>query len=164
MTLECRIDVLNLSARCSNALKAENIILVRDLIKLTPAEIKNIVNIGEKQVSEIQNEVSRFGLALGCSVQPVKQEEDSPLNIEKEHCDYYLEVYWWDYTLVDKVATKKEKNVLAFIGLYRDYELEFEDQLTILTNLRENLISAYLNWPDGEVTVSLVIKEEGVNL
>jgi len=86
------------------------------------------------------------------------------MNIEKEHCDYYLEVYWWDYTLVDKVATKKEKNVLAFIGLYRDYELEFEDQLTILTNLRENLISAYLNWPDGEVTVSLVIKEEGVNL
>jgi hypothetical protein len=33
-----------------------------------------------------------------------------------------------------------------------------------LTQLRENLISAYLNWPDGEVTVSLVIKEEGVNL
>ena len=86
------------------------------------------------------------------------------MNIEKEHCDYYLEVYWWDYILVDKVATKKEKNVLAFIGLYRDYELEFEDQLTILTNLRENLISAYMNWPDGEVTVSLVIKEEGVNL
>jgi sensor histidine kinase regulating citrate/malate metabolism len=84
--------------------------------------------------------------------------------IEKEHCDYYLEVYWWDYTLVDKVATKKEKNVLAFIGLYRDYELEFEDQLTILTNLRENLISAYMNWPDGEVAVELTIKEEGVNL
>ena len=84
--------------------------------------------------------------------------------IEKEHCDYYLEVYHWDYTIVDKVVTKKEKNVLSFIGLYRDYELEFEDQLTILTNLRENLISAYMNWPDGEVTVSLVIKEEGVNL
>jgi hypothetical protein len=53
---------------------------------------------------------------------------------------------------------------LSFIGLYRDFELEFEDQLTILTQLRENLISAYLNWPDGEVAVSLVIKEEGVNL
>jgi len=83
---------------------------------------------------------------------------------KKENCDYYLEVYHWDYTIVDKVVTKKEKNVLSFIGLYRDYELEFEDQLTILTNLRENLISAYMNWPDGEVTVSLVIKEEGVNL
>ena len=164
MALECSIDVLNLSARCSNALKAENIILVRDLIKLTPAEIKKIVNIGEKQVSEIQNEVSRFGLALGCSVQPVKQEEDSPLDIKKDHCDYYLEVYHWEYTLVDKVVTKKDKNVLAFIGLYRDYELEFEDQLTILTNLRENLISAYMNWPDGEVAVELTIKEEGVNL
>ena len=84
--------------------------------------------------------------------------------IKKEHCDYYLEVYHWDYTIVDKVVTKKEKNVLAFIGLYRDYELEFEDQLTILTNLRENLISAYMNYPDGEVTVKLTIKEECVNL
>ena len=84
--------------------------------------------------------------------------------IEKEHCDYYLEVYYWDHKLVDRVVTQKEKIVLSFIGLYRDFELEFEDQLTILTNLRENLISAYLNWPDGEVTVSLVIKEEGINL
>jgi len=84
--------------------------------------------------------------------------------VEKEHCDYYLEVYHWDYTLVDKVVTKKEKNVLAFIGLYRDYELEFEDQLALLVNLRENLISAYMNWPDGEVAVELTIKEEGVNL
>ena len=98
------------------------------------------------------------------------------MNIEKEHCDYYLEVYHWDHKLVNGVTvgdiltgigqtvTQKEKIVLAFIGLYRDWDLEFEDQLTILTNLRENLISAYLNWPDGEVTVSLVIKEEGVNL
>jgi hypothetical protein len=85
------------------------------------------------------------------------------MNIEKDVCDYYLEVYWWDYTLVDKVATKKEKNVLAFIGLYRDYELEFEDQLKILTDLRENLMSAYMNWPDGEVAVELTIKEEFIN-
>ena len=84
--------------------------------------------------------------------------------VEKEHCDYYLEVYHWEYTLVDKVVTKKDKNVLAFIGLYKDWELEFEDQLALLTNLRENLISAYMNWPDGEVTVKLTIKEEGVNL
>ena len=49
------------------------------------------------------------------------------MNIEKDICDYYLEVYWWDYTLVDKVVTKKEKNVLAFIGLYKDWDLEFEN-------------------------------------
>ena len=84
--------------------------------------------------------------------------------IEKDLCDYYLEVYHWDHKLVNGVVTQKEKIVLSFIGLYRDFDLEFEDQLTILTQLRENLISAYLNWPDGEVTVSLVIKEEGVNL
>ena len=86
------------------------------------------------------------------------------MNIEKEHCDYYLEVYHWEYTLVDKVATKKEKNVLAFIGLYKDFDLEFEDQLIILTQLRENLMSAYMNWPDGEVIVKLTIKEECINL
>ena len=86
------------------------------------------------------------------------------MNIEKDHCDYYLEVYNWEYALVDKTVTKKEKHVMAFVGLWRDYELEFEDQLKILTELRENLMSAYLNWPDGEVTVKLTIKEEGVNL
>jgi hypothetical protein len=84
--------------------------------------------------------------------------------IEKDLCDYYLEVYHWEYTLVDKVVTKKEKNILAFISLYKDWDLEFEDQLTLLTNLRENLISAYMNWPDGDVAVELTIKEEGINL
>ena len=86
------------------------------------------------------------------------------MNIDKEHCDYYLEVYHWDHKLVNGVVTQKDKIVLSFIGLYRDFELEFEDQLTILTQLRENLMSAYLNWPDGEVTVKLTIKEEGINL
>ena len=80
------------------------------------------------------------------------------MNIEKDHCDYYLEVYYWEHTLVDKVVTKKDKVVLASVGLYRDYELEFEDQLKILTDLRENLMSAYMNWPDGEVAVELIIR------
>jgi hypothetical protein len=88
------------------------------------------------------------------------------MNIEKDVCDYYLEVYYWEHTLValvEKVVTKKEKVVLASVGLYRDYELEFEDQLKILTDLRENLMSAYMNWPDGEVAVELTIKEEFIN-
>jgi hypothetical protein len=85
------------------------------------------------------------------------------MNIEKDHCDYYLEVYYWEHTLVDKVVTKKEKVILASVGLYRDYELEFEDQLKILTDLRENLMSAYMNWPDGEVAVELTIREEFIN-
>jgi hypothetical protein len=88
------------------------------------------------------------------------------MNIEKDHCDYYLEVYYWEHTLValvEEVVTKKEKVVLASVGLYRDYELEFEDQLKILTDLRESLMSAYMNWPDGEVAVELTIKEEFIN-
>ena len=36
--------------------------------------------------------------------------------VEKEHCDYYLEVYHWDYTLVDKVVTKEREECF---GLYR---------------------------------------------
>ena len=97
------------------------------------------------------------------------------MNIEKDHCDYYLEVYYWDHKLVNGVnvgdiltgivqtVTQKEKIVLAFIGLYRDWDLEFEDQLKILTDLRENLMSAYMNWPDGEVAVELTIREEFIN-
>jgi proteasome lid subunit RPN8/RPN11 len=164
MALECSIDVLNLSARCSNALKAENIILVRDLIKLTPAEIKKIVNIGEKQVSEIQNEVSRVGLALGCSVQPVKQEEDSHLDIDTE-ADYVLEAYWWSHKLVNNVSRRHKKFVLAYITAYRDYEDDESEllQLTEMLQLKDKLVSVYGSHPDGEVVVELTIRQEFVN-
>ena len=37
------------------------------------------------------------------------------MNIEKEHCDYYLEVYHWDHKLVNGVVTQERENCL---GLY----------------------------------------------
>jgi hypothetical protein len=167
MALECSIDVLNLSTRCINALKAENILLVRDLIKMTPTEIRKIVNIGEKQVSEIQNAVSKVGLALGYSIQPVqqKEEEDSRLDMDTE-ADYVLEAYWWSYKLVNNVSKRHKKFVLACITAYRNYEGDESEciQLTEMLQLKDKLVSVYGSHPDGEVVVELTIREEFVNV
>ena len=63
---------------------------------------------------------------------------------------------------MNKVVTKKE-SLSGLIGFTGTIELEFEDQLKILTDLRENLIRL-LNWPDGEVAVELTIKRGVVNV
>ena len=167
MAIELGIESLNLSTRCVNALRAENINLIKDLIKLTPTEIKKIVNIGEKQVSEIQNAVSKFGLPLGYSVRPVeqKEEEDSLLDMDTE-ADYVLEAYWWSHKVVDNVVKKHKKFVLACVTAYRDYESEEIEsiQLTEMLQLRDKLIELYRCHPDGEVCVELTIRQEFVNV
>lgn len=167
MAIELGIESLNLSTRCVNALRAENINLIKDLIKLTPTEIKKIVNIGEKQVSEIQNAVSKFGLPLGYSVRPVeqKEEEDSLLDMDTE-ADYVLEAYWWSHKVVDNVVKKHKKFVLACVTAYRDYESEEIEsmQLTEMLQLRDKLLELYRCHPDGEVCVELTIRQEFVNV
>ena len=167
MAIELGIESLNLSTRCVNALRAENINLIKDLIKLTPTEIKKIVNIGEKQVSEIQNAVSKFGLPLGYSVRPVeqKEEEDSLLDMDTE-ADYVLQAYWWSHKVVDNVVKKHKKFVLACVTAYRDYESEESESmhLTEMLQLRDKLIELYRCHPDGEVIVELTIRQEFVNV
>jgi len=167
MAIELGIDVLKLSTRCVDALRAENITLIKDLIKLTPADIKKIVNIGEKQVSEIQNAVSKFGLSLGYSVQPVNQkeeEEDSRFDMDTE-ADYVLEAYWWSHKVVDSVVKKHKKFVLACVTAYRDYQDEESEclQLTEMLQLKDKLVEVYRYHPDGEVVVELTIRQEFVN-
>ena len=77
--------------------------------------------------------------------------------------DITLEVYYWDHKLVDNVVTKDKKTVLACITMFKDWENE-DAQLSDALELRNNLIEAYRNHPDGEVVVKLTIKEECVNI
>jgi len=73
------------------------------------------------------------------------------VNISKDIADYYIEVY-------------TEDTRLAYVAGFRDYDIGEEDQLQTWLDLRNKLKEAYETYPDGEVTVKLVIKDDWVNV
>ncbi len=83
--------------------------------------------------------------------------------INREVADIILEAYYWDYKLVDNVATRDKKIVLACVTMYRDYD-NLDLQISEALSLRDSFISIYSTHPDGEVVVKLTIKEEHVNI
>ena len=87
------------------------------------------------------------------------------VNISKDNADYYIEVYTKDYKLDSDEKTVVQIGVtrLAYIAGYRDYDTAEADQLQTWLELRNKLKEAYETYPDGEVTVKLVIKDEWIN-
>ena len=86
------------------------------------------------------------------------------VNITEAMADYYLEAYTKDYKIKeDKTIEEIGVTRLAYVAGYRDYDLGEEDQLQTWLDLRNKLKEAYEHWPDGEVTVKLVIKDDWVN-
>ena len=86
------------------------------------------------------------------------------VNISKDNADYYVEAYTKDYHLDEnKVVRETGTTRLCYIAGYRDYELEETEQITVLLRLRDDIKDFYSGYPDGEVTVMLVIKEDYVN-
>lgn len=83
--------------------------------------------------------------------------------INREVADIILEAYYWDYKLVENVATRDKKEVLACVTMYRDYD-NLDVQISEALTMRDSLISIYSTHPDGEVVVKLTIKEEHVNI
>ena len=81
------------------------------------------------------------------------------VNISEDHADYYVEAY-----TVDCVKDELRKVRLAYVAGYRDYDIGEEDQLQTWLDLRNKLKEAYETYPDGEVTVKLVIKDDWVNV
>jgi len=75
-------------------------------------------------------------------------------NITKDNADYYVEAY------TKEIGTTR----LAYVAGYRDYSLEEEQQITLMLQLKDKLRDFYSTYPDGEVTVKLVIKEDYVNV
>ncbi|MCX5784049.1 MAG: DNA-directed RNA polymerase subunit alpha, partial [Elusimicrobia bacterium] len=59
------VDLIELSSRASNCLRAAKIHTVRDLVKKTDVELKNIKNMGAKSLEEIKNKLMDMGLSLG---------------------------------------------------------------------------------------------------
>ena len=86
------------------------------------------------------------------------------VNITKDNADYYVEAYTVDYAVgEDKVVKEIGKTRLAYVAGYRDYDLEETEQISVLLRLRDDIRDFYSRYPDGEVTVKLVIKEDYVN-
>ena len=80
------------------------------------------------------------------------------VHISKDNEDYYVEAY-----TEDRVNDEAKKVRLCYIAGYRDYDLEETEQIRVLLRLRDDIKDFYSRYPDGEVTVKLVIKEDYVN-
>ena len=86
------------------------------------------------------------------------------VNISEDNADYYVEAYTKDYHLDEnKVVRESGTTRLCYIAGYRDYDLEESEQIRVLLRLRDDIKDFYSGYPDGEVTVKLVIKEDYVN-
>ena len=60
-----KVDELELSVRCANCLKNDNIIYIGDLVQKTEAEMLRTPNFGRKSLNEIKEVLSLDGPAAG---------------------------------------------------------------------------------------------------
>jgi outer membrane lipoprotein-sorting protein len=86
------------------------------------------------------------------------------VHIEKD-ADYYVEAFTKDYR-VNEDRTEEDFIItrLAYVAGFRDYDMGDEEQLKTWLDLRNKIKEAYEAYPDGEVTVKLVVKDEWVNV
>ena len=153
-----KIEELKLSVRSTNCLHAERITLVSELVKLTEKQVLKIPNMGKKQLSEIEDAIAMHGLELGTPVPAERPTAKIDLD-----ADFILQAYAKDYVCIDGVyKVSNEKRMLACFTTFRDYD-DPEEHLKEILNLRDSLLTVYAFYPDGDVTVELIIKDELVN-
>jgi hypothetical protein len=153
-----KIEELGLSVRSTNCLHAEKITLVSELIKLTEKQVLKIPRMGKKQLSEIEDAIAVHGLEFGTYV----PDEGTIVKIDLD-ADYILQAYTRDYVYIDGVhKISNKKRMLACFTTFKDYN-DPEEHLREILNLRDSLLTVYAFYPDGEVTVELIIKDELVN-
>lgn len=77
--------------------------------------------------------------------------------------DFILQAYTRDYVCIDGVhKVSNKKRILGCFTTFRDYN-DPEEHLREILNLRDSLLTVYAFYPDGDVTVELIIKDELVN-
>ena len=155
-----KIEELELSVRSTNCLHAERITLVSELVKLTEKQVLKTPNIGKKQLSEIKDALARYGLEFGTYV----PDEEATVKIDLD-ADYILQAYTREYKSAGNGVYKPtgKKDIIACFTTFKQY-LDQEEQLQDILNLRSALLRAYEFYPDGEVVVELIIKDEMVNV
>lgn len=65
----CSVDELELPARATNCLKAEDIFYIGDLIQKTEVELLKTPNLGKKSLTEIKEVLEKKGLSLGLHIE-----------------------------------------------------------------------------------------------
>ena len=63
--MDMSIELIELSSRAANCLKAAKIRTVRELVTRTDEELKAIKNFGTKSLDEIKAKLEEMGLSLG---------------------------------------------------------------------------------------------------
>jgi len=73
------VDDLELTVRSANCLKAENIMLIGDLVQCTEVELLKTPNLGKKSLTEIKDVLAMRGLSLGMKLEnwPPEHLEDA---------------------------------------------------------------------------------------
>ncbi|MDA7951366.1 MAG: DNA-directed RNA polymerase subunit alpha, partial [Pirellulaceae bacterium] len=66
--LGMKVADLQLSVRAQNCLDAEEILLVRDLVRLTEDQLLEVRNFGETTLVEVREKLTELGLHLGMRV------------------------------------------------------------------------------------------------
>jgi DNA-directed RNA polymerase subunit alpha len=69
------VDELELSVRAHNCLKAANIRILADLVKLQEADLLKFRNFGRKSLAELNDVVLQNGLKFGMDVEPFLRDE-----------------------------------------------------------------------------------------
>ena len=62
------IEFIELSSRSINCLKSEQVLTVRDLVKMTEDDLKMIKNFGAKSMDEIKERLAEMNLSLGMKI------------------------------------------------------------------------------------------------
>jgi DNA-directed RNA polymerase subunit alpha len=79
------IDMLELTVRAANCLKAEQIYVIGDLVRRTEAELLKTPNLGKKSLTEIKEVLARYDLALGMRLAHWPPAESPAVAVANEH-------------------------------------------------------------------------------
>lgn len=79
------IDMLELTVRAANCLKAEQIYIIGDLVRRTEVELLKTPNLGKKSLTEIKEVLARYGLSLGMRLAHWPPAESPDISAINEH-------------------------------------------------------------------------------
>jgi len=63
------VDDLELTVRAANCLKAENILIIGDLVQRAESDLLKTPNLGKKSLMEIKGVLAQRGLTLGMYIE-----------------------------------------------------------------------------------------------
>lgn len=81
--LSTTVGVLGISSRARNALRYEGINTLGELVRKTERDLLKMLNMGKKQVGQVKESLTAYGLTLGMKVKEVKVKQTSALSLNE---------------------------------------------------------------------------------